>query len=158
MPSGKKQPPKGGVALFGGANMFGGNKNPFAHRRGDSDQEDESETNDTNEETKNFRPSSTYDSLAIQPDAEESGINLDEQPSSEHVISSVLKGRPKIPQKRKLPSKLSLKIESDAGGLHKMPNGIVETEKKEAKMRKETPEGENIERQRLEKERAEKKN
>merc|ERR1712112_365306 len=35
----KKQPPKGGVALFGGADLFKG-KNPFAHRREDSDEKE----------------------------------------------------------------------------------------------------------------------
>merc|ERR1712037_398512 len=35
----KKQPPKGGVALFGGADLFKG-KNPFAHRRDDSDEKE----------------------------------------------------------------------------------------------------------------------
>merc|ERR1712083_671281 len=35
----KKQPPKGGVALFGGADLIGKGKNPFAHRqRDDSDE------------------------------------------------------------------------------------------------------------------------
>merc|ERR1711874_454160 len=36
----KKQPPKGGVALFGGADLFGKGKNPFAHRRDDSDEKE----------------------------------------------------------------------------------------------------------------------
>merc|ERR1712226_753573 len=36
----KKQPPKGGVALFGGADLFKG-KNPFAHRRDDSEERDD---------------------------------------------------------------------------------------------------------------------
>merc|ERR1711962_1625080 len=35
----KKQPPKGGVSLFGGADLFKG-KNPFAHRRDDSEERD----------------------------------------------------------------------------------------------------------------------
>merc|ERR1711892_338122 len=35
----RKPPPKGGVALFGGADLFEG-KNPFAHRRGDSEEKD----------------------------------------------------------------------------------------------------------------------
>merc|ERR1712008_215663 len=36
----KKQPPKGGVALFGGTDLFKG-KNPFAHRRDDSEERDD---------------------------------------------------------------------------------------------------------------------
>merc|ERR1712112_359665 len=35
----EKQPPKGGVSLFGGADLFKG-KNPFAHRRDDSEERD----------------------------------------------------------------------------------------------------------------------
>merc|ERR1712025_321944 len=35
----RKQPPKGGVALFGKADLFEG-KNPFAHRRGDSEEKE----------------------------------------------------------------------------------------------------------------------
>jgi len=35
----RKPPPKGGVALFGGADLFEG-KNPFAHRRGDSEEKE----------------------------------------------------------------------------------------------------------------------
>merc|ERR1712032_1262479 len=39
----KKQPPKGGVALFGGADLFGKGKNPFAHRQRDDSDEKEAE-------------------------------------------------------------------------------------------------------------------
>merc|ERR1711920_176972 len=72
-----------------------------------------------------FRPISTFDNIAIQPDVEESGVSLEDQPSSEHVISSVLKDRPKIPRKRKLPSKVTHKGGSDSGSGSKIPNGVV---------------------------------
>merc|ERR1711963_720471 len=117
----KKEAPKGGVAMFGGADLFG-DKNPFAHRRGDSDKEDNEEMetegqngsihSKINKLPANFAPRS-FDTLAIQPDAEETGIDLEAQPSSDHVISSVLKDRPKIPQKRKLPSKVSQRLDGD---------------------------------------------
>merc|ERR1711992_532728 len=66
-----------------------------------------------------------YNNIAIQPDAQELGINLDEQPTSEHVITSVLKDRPKIPQKRKLPSKVSQSRASDSASKDGMPNGVI---------------------------------
>merc|ERR1711868_158452 len=137
---GKKEAPKGGVAMFGGADLFG-DKNPFAHRRGDSDKEEDNEEMETegqngsilskiNKLPANFAPRS-FDSLAIQPDAEETGIDLEAQPSSDHVISSVLKDRPKIPQKRKLPSKVSQRLDGDNDLQPRLPNGSCATEQQE---------------------------
>merc|ERR1711981_94849 len=84
-------------------------------------------------------PISTFNSIAIQPDAQEAGINLDEKPTSEHVISSVLKSRPKIPQKRKLPSKVSHKFSRDSSSEPHIQNGRIdvheEQQEKEAQQR-----------------------
>merc|ERR1712088_318073 len=128
----------------------------------------------------NFAPKS-FDSIAIQPDAEESGIDLSTQPSSDHVISSVLKDRPKIPQKRKLPSKVSQRIDGDNDTQPRLPNGSCATEQQEnerrlaetvhkeklqkekeeearrekERLQREQQEKEQIEKQRLEKERQE---
>merc|ERR1712136_507614 len=141
----KKEAPKGGVAMFGGANLFGDNNNPFAHRRGDSDKEEENEEMETEAQngklhSKNnilpekFAPK-TFDSIAIQPDAEETGIDLEAQPSSDHVISSVLKDRPKIPQKRKLPSKVTQRLDGDNDSQPRLPNGSCATEQQENERR-----------------------
>merc|ERR1711993_20149 len=95
-----------------------------------------------------------------QPDVEESGVSLEDQPSSEHVISSVLKDRPKIPRKRKLPSKVTHKGGSDSGSGSKIPNGVVgvheEQRQDEDRQEKERKEKERLEKQRREKERQEK--
>merc|ERR1711936_945484 len=162
LPQGKKDPPKGGVGL----GLFSGNKNPFAHRRGDSDQEEENDEpknsalSDSLHSNSKFRPISTFDNIAIQPDVEESGVSLEDQPSSEHVISSVLKDRPKIPRKRKLPSKVAHKGGSDSGSGSKIPNGVVgvheEQRQDEDRQEKERQEKELQEKERLEKERQEK--
>merc|ERR1711936_657706 len=162
LPQGKKDPPKGGVGL----GLFSGNKNPFAHRRGDSDQEEENDEpensalSDSLHSNSKFRPISTFDNIAIQPDVEESGVSLEDQPSSEHVISSVLKDRPKIPRKRKLPSKVSHKGGSDSGSESKIPNGVVgvheEQRQDEDRQEKERKEKELQEKDRLEKQRREK--
>merc|ERR1712012_1415942 len=172
----KKEAPKGGVAMFGGANLFGDNNNPFAHRRGDSDKEEENEEMETEAQngklhSKNnilpekFAPK-TFDSIAIQPDAEETGIDLSTQPSSDHVISSVLKDRPKIPQKRKLPSKVSQRLDGEHDIKSGLSNGslgndqqhnernLAEAVEKE-KLEKEGEEKERKEKDRLEKERQE---
>merc|ERR1719273_2726585 len=114
-----------------------------------------------NHSDSNAREIPTYlNSLAIQPDAEESGINLEEQPSSEHVITSVLKDRPKIPRKRKLPSKVTHKGGSDSGSGSKIPNGVVgvheEQRQDEDRQEKERKEKELQEKERLEKQRREK--
>merc|ERR1711936_958552 len=160
LPHGKKDPPKGGVGL----GLFSGNKNPFAHRRGDSDQEEENDEpknsalSDSLHSNSKFRPISTFDNIAIQPDVEESGVSLEDQPSSEHVISSVLKDRPKIPRKRKLPSKVTHKGGSGSGS--KIPNGVVgvheEQRQDEDRQEKERKEKELREKERLEKQRREK--
>merc|ERR1711997_515683 len=162
LPQGKKDPPKGGVGL----GLFSGNKNPFAHRRGDSDQEEETDEpensalSDSLHSNSKFRPISTFESIAIQPDVEESGVSLEDQPSSEHVISCVLKDRPKIPRKRKLPSKVAHKGGSDSGSGSKIPNGVVgvheEQRQDEDRQEKERKEKELQEKERLEKQRREK--
>merc|ERR1711936_1216439 len=167
LPQGKKDPPKGGV----GSGLFSGNKNPFAHRRGDSDQEEENDEpensalSDSLHSNSKLRPISTFDNIAIQPDVEESGVSLEDQPSSEHVISSVLKDRPKIPRKRKLPSKVTHKGGSDSGSGSKIPNGVVgvheeqrqdEDRQEKERKEKELQEKERLEKQRREKERQEK--
>merc|ERR1711997_1234122 len=167
LPQGKKDPPKGGVGL----GLFSGNKNPFAHRRGDSDQEEETDEpensalSDSLHSNSKLRPISTFDNIAIQPDVEESGVSLEDQPSSEHVISSVLKDRPKIPRKRKLPSKVTHKGGSDSGSGSKIPNGVVgvheeqrqdEDRQEKERKEKELQEKERLEKQRREKERQEK--
>merc|ERR1711936_821352 len=156
LPQGKKDPPKGGVGL----GLFSGNKNPFAHRRGDSDQEEENDEpknsalSDSLHSNSKFRPISTFDNIAIQPDVEESGVSLEDQPSSEHVISSVLKDRPKIPRKRKLPSKVTHKGGSDSGSGSKIPNGVVGVHE-EQRQDEDRQEKERIERERLEREKKE---
>merc|ERR1739844_485976 len=151
--------------------LFSGNKNPFAHRRGDSDQEEENDEpensalSDSLHSNSKFRPISTFDNLAIQPDVEESGVSLEDQPSSKHVISCVLKDRPKIPRKRKLPSKVAYKGGSDSGSGSKIPNGVVgvheeqrqdEDRQEKERKEKELQEKERLEKQRREKERQEK--
>merc|ERR1712241_864525 len=154
---GKKDPPKGGVGL----GLFSGNKNPFAHRRGDSDQEEENDEPETSalsdslHSNSKLRPISTFDNIAIQPDVEESGVSLEDQPSSEHVISSILKDRPKIPRKRKLPSKVTHKGGSDSGSGSKIPNGVVGVHEEQRK-EEDRQEKERLEKQRREKERQEK--
>merc|ERR1712241_1655749 len=163
---GKKDPPKGGVGL----GLSSGNKNPFAHRRGDSDQEEENDEPETSalsdslHSNSKLRPISTFDNIAIQPDVEESGVSLEDQPSSEHVISSVLKDRPKIPRKRKLPSKVTHKGGSDSGSGSKIPNGVVgvhedqrqdEDRQEKKRKEKELQEKERLEKQQKEKERIE---
>merc|ERR1711902_176938 len=163
----KKEAPKGGVAMFGGANLFGDNNNPFAHRRGDSDKEEENEEMETEAQngklhSKNnilpekFAPKS-FDSIAIQPDAEETGIDLSTQPSSDHVISSVLKDRPKIPQKRKLPSKVSQRLDGDHDIKSGLSNGSLGNDQQHNERRlAEAVEKEKLEKEREEKERKEK--
>merc|ERR1712154_563410 len=112
----------------------------MGHRRGDSDKEEENEEMGTEApngkfHSKNnilpekFAPKS-FDSIAIQPDAEETGIDLSTQPSSDHVISSVLKDRPKIPQKRKLPSKVSQRLDGDHDIQFSLPNGSLDNGKR----------------------------
>merc|ERR1739846_281961 len=156
LPQGKKDPPKGGVGL----GLFSGNINPFAHRRGDSDQEEENDEpensalSDSLHSNSKLRPISTFDNLAIQPDVEESGVSLEDQPSSEHVISCVLKDRPKIPRKRKLPSKVAHKGGSDSGSGGKIPNGVVGVHE-EQRQDEDRQEKERIERERLEREKKE---
>merc|ERR1712154_560537 len=117
----------------------------MGHRRGDSDKEEENEEMDTeapsgklhsktNKLPENFAPKS-FDSIAIQPDAEETGIDLEAQPSSDHVISSVLKDRPKIPQKRKLPSKVSQRLDADSDVQFSLPNGSLDNGKRNNEQR-----------------------
>merc|ERR1712012_1164080 len=163
----KKEAPKGGVAMFGGANLFGDNNNPFAHRRGDSDKEEENEEMETEApngklHSKNnilpekFAPKS-FDSIAIQPDAEETGIDLSTQPSSDHVISSVLKDRPKIPKKRKLPSKVSQRLDGDHDTKSGLSNGSLGNDQQHNERKlAEAVEKEKLEKERVEKERKEK--
>merc|ERR1712154_272188 len=99
----------------------------------------------------------SFDSIAIQPDAEETGIDLEAQPSSDHVISSVLKDRPKIPQKRKLPSKVSQRLDVDNDPQPRLPNGSCATEQHENERRlAETIHKEKLQKEKEEKERKEK--
>merc|ERR1712062_856059 len=99
----------------------------------------------------NFAPRS-FDSLAIQPDAEETGIDLEAQPSSDHVICSVLKDRPKIPQKRKLPSKVSQRLDGDHDIKSGLSNGSLGNDQQDNERRL----AEDVEKEKLEKEREEK--